>query len=315
MGPGVAHAHAHEHDRRGVQRRVLQRVLVLNAAFLIVEIVGGVAFHSLALVADAAHMVSDVAGLAIALAAQRLLERPATVRHSYGLQRAEVLAAQASGMLLVAVAIWVMIEAARRVGSAPDVVGGGLLAVALAGLCVNVLSAVLLARAGGESLNMRGAFLHMALDALGSVGAAVAGVAVIAWGATWVDPAVSIAIGVLVLIAAWGLLRDTMVVLLEGAPRGVDSRVVAAALAESPDVVGVHHLHIWNLASDVSALSVHVQLGGEVTLHEAQVTGAELKAMLHDRFGIDHATVELECHACDGPDDALHAPAATHHDH
>jgi cobalt-zinc-cadmium efflux system protein len=311
----VTHAHGHEHSHRALQRATLEWVLVLNAAFLVVEIVGGALFHSLALVADAAHMVSDVAALVIALTAQRLLDRPATTRHSYGLQRAEVLAAQASGMLLVAAAVWIIIEAVRRVGAAPDVVGGGLLAVALAGLFVNLFSARLLARARGESLNMHGVYLHMLLDALGSLGAAAAGVAVLVWGAGWVDPAVSIAIAVLVLFGAWGLLRDTTVVLLEGAPRGVDPTAVAAALSTDPEVEGVHHLHIWNLASDVAALSVHVQLVGEVTLHEAQVTGARLKTMLADQFGIDHATVELECHACDGPEPSRDLSATPHHKH
>ena len=292
-------AHEHHHAHRAAQRRALWIALGANAAFMLVEAAGGLVFHSLALLADAAHMLSDVAGLSVALIAQQLVERRATARHTYGLQRAEVLGAQANGLTLLVVAAWVVFEAARRVGNPSDVVGGGLLVVAALGLCVNVGSAVLLARAGGESLNMRGALVHMVLDAAGSVGAIVAGVAVVAWDATWVDPAVSILIAVLVVWSAWGLLRDTTQVLLEGTPRGMDPAAVEAAIAAQSNVDAVHHLHLWNLASDVPALSAHVVLRGEVTLHEAQQQGERLKALLDEQFGIEHATLELECHACD----------------
>ena len=300
----------HSHGvSRGVQRRALWISLVANAGFMVVEVAGGLAFRSLALLADAAHMLSDVAGLAIALVAQRLLDRPATARHSYGLQRAEVLGAQANGLTLLAVAGWIVFEAIRRIGEPADVVGGGLLVVATLGLAVNVGSAVLLARAQGRSLNMRGAFIHMAVDAAGSVAAITAGIAVVVWGAEWVDPVMSIIIAVLVLWSAWGLLRDTAQVLLEGTPRGMDPAAVEAAITGDKAVETVHHLHLWNLASDVPALSAHVVLrGDEVSLHDAQASGDRLKALLDRRFGIAHATLELECHPCDP---APHEPSRT----
>jgi cobalt-zinc-cadmium efflux system protein len=265
---------------------------------LVAEGVGGITFHSLALLADATHMVSDVAGLAIALIAQRLVDRPATARHSFGLQRAEVLGAQVNGLTLLAVAGWIIFEAVKRVGHPTHVVGSGLLAVAIVGLVVNLGSAVMLARAGGRSLNMRAAFVHMAADAGGSVGAIAAGVAVVVWRANWVDPFVSILIAVLVLWSAWGLLRDTANVLLEGAPRGMDPVEVEAAIAAEPDVDAVHHMHLWNLASDVPALSAHVVLRDEVSLHDAQARADQLKELVERRFGITHATFELECHPC-----------------
>jgi cobalt-zinc-cadmium efflux system protein len=303
--PGAGHHHAHGVGRT-TQRRALWIALVANAGFLVVEAVGGLAFHSLALLADAAHMVSDVAALAIALVAQRLLDRPATAKHSYGLQRAEVLGAQANGLTLIAVAGWIIVEAVHRIDRPSDVAGGGLLVVATLGLLVNLGSAFLLARAQGDSLNMRGAFVHMALDAAGSIGAIAAGVAVVVWDANGVDPIVSIVLALLVLWSTWGLLRDTANVLLEGTPRGMDPATVEAVLTSSDDVEAVHHLHLWNLASDVPALSAHVVLRGEPDLHDAQVAGERLKALLDERFGIDHATLELECHPCepgghDGP--------------
>ncbi len=279
--------------------KALKIALAANGAFFFVEVFGGVAFHSLALLADASHMLSDVAGLGIALVAQSLMSRPATPRHTYGLQRAEVLGAQANGVILVAAAGWLFFEAFDRLADSPRVDGGGLVLVAALGLAVNLGSALLLARSKGSSLNMRAAFLHMILDALGSLGAVAAGIAILGWGAYWVDPAVSILIGLLVLWSAVRLLRDTTAVLMEATPRGIDPNEVDDALEGDGAVEAVHHLHLWNLASDVPALSAHVVLGGETTLHEAQLEGERLRLMLRERFGIEHATLELECHPCE----------------
>jgi cobalt-zinc-cadmium efflux system protein len=292
--------HAHHHVPGGARTRALRLTLLANAGFLVVEVVAGVATGSLALLADAAHMASDVVALVIALVAQQLLGRPATDRHTYGLQRAEVLGAQANGIGLVVVAAWIVVTAVPRLGDPSEVHGGGLLVVAALGLVVNLVSVVVLRRAAGDSLNMRGAVLHMGLDAIGSVGAMVAGVAALA-GSDRVDPAVSILVAALVLWSAWGLLRATAHVLLEGTPRGVDPDVVADALLGATGVAAVHHRHVWSVASDVPALSAHVVLEGEQTLHDAQAAGGRLKELLEHRFGITHATLELECHPCDDP--------------
>lgn len=296
---------------RGQQRRVLAVVLAANGAVLVAEAVGGLVFRSLALLADAAHLLTDVAGLAVAALALRLVERPATPRHSFGLQRAEVLAAQANGLLLAGGSVWILVEAARRLVHPLEVAGLGLSVVALVGLAVNVASAGLIARLQGASLNMRGALLHMAADAVGSLGTLLAGLLALVWRLHRADPVVSMVIAVLVLWAAWRLLRDTTHVLLEGTPRSIDPLAVEEALRSSEGVEGVHHLHLWNLASDVPALSAHVVLTGEVSMHEAQGRGERLKAMLARRFGILHSTLELECHEC-GPTDAAagHPPVA-----
>ena len=295
--------HDHDHDpapRAGdAQRRALLIALALNGTFLVAEVIGGIVFNSLALLADAAHMATDVAGLGIALVAQRLLTRAASARHTFGLQRAEVLGALANGLLLLVTAGYITFEGIRRLAEPPEVAGAGLLVVASLGLAANLVSAWLLARARGRSLNMRGAYLHMLADAAGSVGAIAAGVAVLVFGADWVDPVASIAIAALVVWSSYGLLRDTVHVLLEGAPRGLDAGAVETALRGADGVESVHHLHLWSLASDVPAASAHVVLAGEVSLHRAQTRGEELKALLADRFGIVHATLELECHVCE----------------
>lgn len=304
-----SHDHGHDHGRglwsaaggevvRARQRRVLWQVLVANASFMVVEAIGGAVFGSLALLADAGHMLSDVAGLAIALVAQTLAGRPASVRHTFGLQRSEVIGAQANGVILVAAAGWVIFEGVHRLGDAPRVDGAGMVVVAGLGLLVNLGSALALSRARGNSLNMRGALVHMVADALGSVGAVAAGVAVMLGDLLWVDPAVSVLIALLVAWSAWGLLRDATHVLLEGAPPGLDPDEIVAVISGVPGVVSVHHLHLWSIGSDVPALSAHVVLDADPRLHDAQQTGDAIRAALEERFGLLHATIELECHWC-----------------
>jgi cobalt-zinc-cadmium efflux system protein len=281
------------------QRRALTFALVANGAFLVCELVGGLAFHSLALLADGVHMVSDVAALSIALIAQRLGTCGATARQPYGLQRAEVLGAQANAVLLFAASGWLALSAVRRLSDPVAIAGRGVLLVASAGLVVNIVSAVVLQRSAGHNLNMRGAVLHMTFDAAGSVAVIAAAIAALAWDAAWVDPAASLAIVLLVLLGAWRLLRDAMLVLMEGSPRHLDAREIEAFIASDPVVEDVHHVHVWTLASDVPALSAHVVISGERTLHDAQVEGNRIRSLVHDRFGIEHTTFELECHACD----------------
>jgi cobalt-zinc-cadmium efflux system protein len=301
-------AHDHTHDRRvrDVAQRTLVLVLVANGIFLVVVVVSGFAFDSLALLADAAHMSTDVAGLVIALVAQALITRPASARRTFGLRRAEALCALANAALIFAAVVWIVVEAIGRLEEPAEVRGLGLLVVATGGLAVNIASAVALARVPGHSLNVRAAFLHMTADAAGSLAAVVAGVGVLAFGADWLDPAASLVIAGLVLVSTWGLLRDTMNVLLEGVPRWLDLDDVESAIAAQPGVETVHHLHVWEVGSDMAALSAHVVLVDTVTLHDAQERGDEIKEMLVSRFGIEHATLELECHECAAP--AHHHP-------
>jgi cobalt-zinc-cadmium efflux system protein len=294
----------HDHSpapARREQRRVLWLALTANAALMVGEFVAAFAFRSLTLLADSVHLLTDVSGLAIAAIAFRLIERPATPRHSFGLHRAEVLAAQGNAVILIGASGWIFIEASRRLAHPVAVSGPGLLGVGAIALVINAGSAWFLHGQRGRSLNMRGAFLHLALDALASVGAVAAGLVIVLSGARRVDPAVSVAIGVIVLWAAWRLLRDATQVLLEGTPAGMDPQVVHDALSTAPGVRNVHHLHLWSLASDVPALSAHVVLTDATSMHDAQIRGDELKALLAERFGIEHATLELECHEHTAP--------------
>jgi cobalt-zinc-cadmium efflux system protein len=296
------HHHHGGHDSDVAQQRTnaLLFALVANALFLLVELVGGLVFGSLALVADAAHMVSDVVALGIALFAQIVARRPPTERHTYGFGRAEVLAAQVNGALLLVSAIAITIEALRRFANPHAIDAVPVLLVGIAGLVVNAVSAIVIGRTAGANLNLRAAMWHLGTDVLGSVAVIIAAVGVIVADAEWLDPAASIAIAGLVLLGAWQVLRDSTRVLLEAAPAGIDVAVVRAALADEPDVEAVHHVHVWSLASETPALSAHVVLRGDSwTLHDAQGRTDGLKAMLAERFGITHATLEVECHECE----------------
>lgn len=302
----AGHHHAHTvvvptdpPETRRRQTRVLWIALAVNGVLLVAEAIGGIVFGSLALLADAAHMLSDVAGLGIALVAQHLMARPRSDRHTFGLLRAEALGAQANAVLLLASTGWILFEAFRRVGEAHTIEGGAVLVVATLGLAVNVGSAVALARVRGANLNIDGAYAHMLADAAGSVGAMLAGAAVLYWGAVWVDTAAAVVIAGLVLVSGWRLLAATTRVLMEAAPAHLDAADIGAALRRSPVVEDVHQLHLWSLSSDTPALSAHVVLAGEMNLHEAQERGAALRVMLDEQFGIRHTTLELECHVCE----------------
>jgi len=270
-----------------------------------VEVAGGFAFGSLALLADATHMVSDVIGLSIAYAALRIAQRPPTERHTFGFGRTEVLVAQGNALLLFASSVVVILEAVRRLETPQSIDAVGVLVVGGAGLLVNLGSATVVARHAHGSLNLRGAFWHLLADALGSVAVIVAGAGAALFGADRLDPIASLLIALLVMAGAWKLLRDATRVLLESVPAGLETAAVQDALCAEPGVEAVHHLHLWTSGSEHAALSAHVVLGETQSLHDAQLRAEELKRMLVDRFGIAHATLEVECHTC--VDDETHS--------
>jgi cobalt-zinc-cadmium efflux system protein len=294
--------HEFEHGTDPVQlnqRRALTWALGVNAGLMIVELVGGIVFGSLALIADAAHLLSDVAGLGIALGGLALAARPISIRHSFGFARAEVMAAQVSALLLLSAGGWILFEGLTRIVDPEPVNGAGLALVATVGLIVNIGSAVLVHRAQGESLNMRASFVHLATDAAGSLGAIIAGLVILSTGWLRADSIVSIATAALVLWAGWKLLRDTIHVLMEGTPRGMDSERVRSSILAFDNVADVHHLHLWNLASDVPTLSAHVVITGEPTLRQSQDTADRIRAALKETFDLTHVTLELECPPAD----------------
>ena len=284
----------HHHTSSG---RILRVALAANGVLLVVQVVGAVAFSSLALLADAGHQGSDVAALLIAVVAQAIAGRAPSDNYTFGLRRAEVMGALLNAVMLLAVAVWVVVEASRRIGDPPDVSGWGVLLLGMAGLLVNGGCAWLLHRSADRSLNVRGAALHLTGDAAGSVGVVVAGLAVVLWSADWVDSAVSYLIAGLLLWTGTGLVRRTTRVLLEGTPPGMDVDELSALITADERVNGIHHLHVWSVDSTTVALSAHVEVAAD-SLHDAQLVATHLERQLALR-GVDHATLALECHPCD----------------
>jgi cobalt-zinc-cadmium efflux system protein len=266
-------------------------VLALTLALTVVEAIGGVWTGSLALLADAGHMLADDASLALALLAFWIARKPPTPERSFGYRRAEILAALANGVALVAIAIWVFVEAARRLSDPPEILGGWMLAVAVVGLIGNGVAAAVLARADATNLNLRAAFRHVLADLLGSVGAIVAAAIVLLTGWLQADAVVGMVIGALILLTSWSILRDSVTILLEATPREVDPRAVGLALSRAPGVVEVHDLHIWTITSGFPALSAHVLVGQHEDCHGRR---RELEALLSQRFGIAHTTLQVE---------------------
>jgi cobalt-zinc-cadmium efflux system protein len=284
------HAHAHAPEREG-SVRALRLTLFLTATFTAVEVVGGIVTGSLALLADAAHMLSDNASLGIALFAAWLAARPAGPSRTFGYRRAEILAALFNGVTLVAISIWIFVEAGNRLGDPPEVEAGLMLGIAVAGLVVNLLAAGILRRHSAQSLNVSAALRHVLADVLGSVGVIVAAVLILATGWEYADPTAGILIGLLVLASSWGILRDSTQILLEGSPPGTDVEQVGRAMAAMPGVSQVHDLHVWTITSGFPALAAHVLVGRDTDCHAKRL---ELEAMLRDRFGLEHTTLQVD---------------------
>jgi cobalt-zinc-cadmium efflux system protein len=266
-------------------------VLVLLAGYTVVEMIGGLLTGSLALLADAGHMLSDVMSIGLALFAIWLAQRPPTFARSFGYQRAEILVALINGAALVAIGIWIFVEAYQRFSDPPDVLGGWMLAVAAVGLLVNVLAAVILWRRQSNSLNMRAALRHVLADLLGSVGVIAAALIILATGWLYADPLISVLIGALVLGSSWTILRESVDILLESTPAGVDAREVARRMLAVDGVRDVHDLHIWTITSGFPALSAHVLVSRGEDCHDRR---RQLERLLAVEFGITHSTLQVE---------------------
>ena len=280
----------HDHTA-GANSRSLTIALALTGTFLVAELIGAWLFNSLALLSDAAHMFTDAAALAIALAAIRIGQRPADNKRTYGYRRFEILAAAFNALLLFAVAAFVLYEGIQRFVEPQTVQSLGMLAVAAAGLVINLISMRVLAGGKDESLNVKGAYLEVWADMLGSLGVIGAAILIYVTNWSWVDPVVAIAIGVWVLPRTWVLLRDTTNILLQGVPRGVDLGAVRASIAEAEGVAEVHDLHLWSIAGSDLSLTAHVVLKPG---SEADPVRLAVSETLHEQFDISHATLQME---------------------
>jgi cobalt-zinc-cadmium efflux system protein len=280
---------------RGRNRRRLTLVLALTSVYLVAEVIGGLLTHSLALLADAGHMLADVAGLALALVAMRFGERPATPERTYGFYRVEILAALANAVVLIGISVLVLVEAVERFRNPPPVASLPMLVVAAIGLVVNVAGVVILRGGSAGSLNMKGAYFEVLSDALTSVGVIAAGVVMLTTGWYYADPILSAAIGLFILPRTWKLLSEAVGILLEGTPSNVNLAALRESLLGLPGVSDVHDLHVWTLTSGVNAMSAHIVKSGEATEADLvpNVCGHVIKT-----FKIAHCTIQAETDKC-----------------
>jgi cobalt-zinc-cadmium efflux system protein len=284
--------HDHQHGvSPDADRGKLRLALGLILGFMVVEVVAGLLADSLALLSDAAHMLTDAGSVGLALVALSLAARPPTGRFTFGLGRAEILSAQVNGAALLVLAGVIGVEAVRRLSDPPDVEGGIVIAVGLLGALVNVGSAWALAKAERRSLNVEGARAHVLADLYASLGAALAGAIILATGFREADPIAALVVSALMLRTAWSLLRESGLVLLEGTPRGLDSDAVGQALARHPGVIEVHDLHVWEVTSGFPALAAHVLVAPGDDCHGIR---RELESLLEERFEIHHTTLQVE---------------------
>ncbi|HTE55810.1 MAG TPA: cation diffusion facilitator family transporter [Kofleriaceae bacterium] len=301
-GRDDGHGHGHDHGAAASSRR-LTITLGLVVVYMLAEVVGGLASNSLALLADAGHMLSDAGALALSLLAMRIARRPPSTTHTFGYQRAEILAAMVNGAMLFAISAYVFYAAYRRIGDPAVVEGGLMMAVAVGGLAINLAGLWILRGGRGASLNMHGAWLHVLSDALGSIGAIIAAFCVQQFGWNWADPAASVVIGVLVVYSAWSLVRSTARVLMQAVPAHIDIAAVHDALISIGGVREIHDLHVWSVTSGRDVVSAHVTTDDAV---DRDAVMAEVQRRLRDRFDLRHSTIQLDvdsalCDPCPPP--------------
>jgi cobalt-zinc-cadmium efflux system protein len=288
-----AHHHHHHHAQAAARegnRRRMSVALGINVLLLVVGVAGAFVFGSVALLADAGHVLSDVGAIALGLLAAAMATRPPRGRRTFGLQRGEILAALVNGLLLVAVAVVVFVEAIGRLSDPPSIEAGGVLAVGLIGLAGNAAATFVLLAGDRGDLNLEGVLRHSAADALGSLGVVVSAIVVLATGWRYADPTAGLLIGVLVLVGSWGLVKEAFDVLMEAAPAGIDVQEVGRAMVAVPGVREVHDLHVWTVTAGFPALAAHVRTEPTEDVDEVR---HRVEAVLHERFEIQHTTLQM----------------------
>lgn len=291
----MVHDHSHKHQGhehgQGNYNRAFAIGTALNIGFVIVEAVYGYRVNSLALVADAGHNLSDVLGLLLAWGASALTLRPPTRRHTYGLRRSSILAALLNALVLLLAMGAIAWEAVRRFSEPSSVSGGTVIGVAVVGIIINTVTALMFMSGRQKDLNIRGAFLHMAADAGVSLGVVLAGIAIVFTGWLWFDPVVSLIIVVVVVVGTWQLLKNSLDLALDAVPAGIEPLAVRTYLAELRDVAGVHDLHIWGMSTTETALTAHLVMP---TGHPGDAFLVQVNRELQDHFGIEHTTLQIE---------------------
>ena len=287
--------HAHCARSHTSNKTVLRNSFLMISAFMLIEVAGGFATNSLALLSDAGHMLSDAAALGLSLFAFKFGERKGNLQKTFGYRRIEILAATINALALVAIAVLIVIEAARRFQNPPEVATAGMLAISTLGLAVNIVVALYMLRGGDvrENVNMRGAYAHVLGDALGSVGAITAALLMMCFGWGWADAAASVLVAALIVKSGWGVLKDSLNILMEGSPKGVCLDGLVAQIRGVDGVLSVHDLHVWSITSGANALTAHIVVSGELSVREAERILREISHEM-EHLGITHTTLQLE---------------------
>lgn len=292
-----SHTHSHLREAAHQSTKRLSISLFLTLAFVVIEAAAGIFSNSLALLTDAAHNLTDVIALALSWFAIRITTRPANERKTYGYHRVGILVALVNSTTLVLISLGIFYEAWRRFASPPEVQSSVLIGVGLIAVIVNVVTAMLVHKGSDQDLNLRSAFVHLMGDVLSTIGAVIAGVIIYFTGANWLDPLVSVLIGVLILYNAWGILRDALDILLEAKPRDIDSKKLVEDVLEVQGVLGVHDLHIWSLTQNLRTMSAHI-LTDDLPISAGADIQRQINEMVYRRYNIAHATLQLECVDC-----------------
>ena len=303
MGHNHSHGHGHSHNHTN-NKKALFWAFLLIATFMVVEVIGGVITNSLALLSDAGHMLSDAAALGLSLFAMKLGEKKATQSKTYGYKRFEIIAAALNGLTLIVISIYIFVEAYHRFSEPPEVQSMGMLTISVIGLIVNIIAAwILMSGDKDENLNVRSAFLHVLGDMLGSVGAITAALLIYFFDWGLADPIASVAVAILIIISGWRVTKESFHVLMEGTPEQIELDEVKEEIMKIPEVKDVHDVHVWSITSGMLMLSGHIAVKGEGA-HDRVLKKAQ--ELLHDRFGIDHSTLQVEgeehgCPCAHGP--------------
>ncbi len=292
-----SHSHSHLGDQAHQTSKRLGFSLALTLVFVFIEAAAGVLGNSLALLTDAAHNLTDVIALALSWYAIRIATRPSNARQTFGYHRAGILVALVNATTLVMIALGIFYEAWRRFASPPEVNPGILVGVGLVAFTINLVTALLVKEGSQHDLNMRSAFLHLMGDVLSTIGAVIAGGVIYFTGANWLDPLVSVLIGVLILWNAWGILRDSVNILLEATPQDVDVNTLVSEIQKVEGVLGVHDLHVWSITQSMRTMSAHI-LTRDVSISSGALIQAEINELLAHNYNITHATLQLECACC-----------------
>lgn len=290
------HSHSHHHDHtHGANKKALSVSLILIGVFMLVEVIGGLVTNSLALLSDAGHMLSDAISLLVALMAFKIGERTADTERTFGYKRFEILAAMFNGATLIVIAIAIFIGAIGRFINPPEIASTGMLVIAVIGLLVNLIVAKILTSGDTyDNLNMRGAFLHVLGDLLGSVAAIVAALSIMFFGWGFMDPLASVIVAILITVSGWRVLRQSLHVLMEGVPEGISLDKLTKVINEVGGVEGVHHVHVWTITSGFNAMSGHIVVNGQLNVHETQEIIQAVERKMKE-IDINHVTLQVEC--------------------